>query len=903
MLVALVVVAATAVVAVPRTQPPAAAVPVATDDITYTAMGRVFPDPHGCVRGAPNTSPWAKGSVCATQFIQWDEAIGGLRYLQTRYPRFARLANLRTEKDRTAEFAGLDMQSAGLPQSDLSRARRDLYSFEVTDRDSPVPRAERKRFVYSLSIHGIERAGLEGGLRAAEDLVTWAATRPKQRILEPTDSGPTAAETLASSVIVFILSNPDGWHRGEATKGGVFFQRYNGNGMDLNRDFPGIGYVQQSYTPASEPETKAFMALVQRERNASSAKRLTGSIDLHGMLTAPSLSYTMLSPGRRDYRKNVLTVRTALGTYRDAVRRLAWSPYIAPADDCPGNIAVPFFSGETFPMCADQWGTVWDTINYQTTGSIGDYMDSPLGGDAVGITNEMALSHLLPNTAFEPNVEQLHIDGNKGLIFSQIATLLADEPVAYRPPGRIGFVAAPSRVTHPGAPEALRAATTSLPPQRPITITDPPNGGTEFIVDGPDKGVANGSLTVEATFSNAGGVSTGNMAEFILEHFGAPHAGDPVGWHEVGRAFRQESTYLHAGARIDLNDPAPGRYRIRPGFRTAVASVRVTFGAVPAIPVPPQQPYDVANTDFFTDLAGYVSGGPRPAALDPGAVLRAPASLDQFDSIVLADDPAPGVPDSRRGEWFAALRGFVERGGNLVLTDRAVTGLEALGVVPPGAVRRGVFYAGWMSFDDEQGPTYARHPLARDIDLEGTAEGSVSLGGTRYGQRRQVYESVALGYYVSPSGAGNSSCTSDRCDAPNWVVDPAAWKKAGGTTAARTYVREKETGTSTGFGGVSLGEVALGAGRVRIAGALLPQPTEKNFHPYGLEAYALTYTGYQVFENLVAWEPGTVRAAGLPATLPATGGEGPVFGLVAAALALAGLAGRRRVQASPAGGA
>jgi hypothetical protein len=40
---------------------------------------------------------------------------------------------------------------------------------------------------------------------------------------------------------------------------------------------------------------------------------------------------------------------------------------------------------------------------------------------------------------------------------------------------------------------------------------------------------------------------------------------------------------------------------------------------------------------------------------------------------------------------------------------------------------------------------------------------------------------------------------------------------------------------------------------IRIAGALLPDPSEANYHPYGLSSYALTYTGYQLVENLLAY--------------------------------------------------
>ena len=329
---------------------PAPASPVASNEAEYTVFGRAFPDPHGCVRGAPATSPWAKGSACAIQYAQWQETLDGLRFLEGRFGRYMQVLNLRTQFLNHPEFAGLDFQSAGLPLADLSRDRRDLYVIKVTDRESSVPELERKHFAYSLSIHGIERAGIEGGVRAIEDLVTWAACEadgaaapacasegpfPK-RILEPSDSGPTAGDVLRNGVVYFVLANPDGWHRGELTEGGVSFQRYNGNGMDLNRDWPTVGYTEAQYTPFSEPETRSFAAFLERQSNQTAEGRFAGAIDLHGMLDAPSFSFTLLGAGQRDFRKNAISVDTSIRTFRDSERRLAWSPLIAPAEACPG---------------------------------------------------------------------------------------------------------------------------------------------------------------------------------------------------------------------------------------------------------------------------------------------------------------------------------------------------------------------------------------------------------------------------------------------------------------------------------------------------------------------------------------------------------------------------------------
>ncbi|MBW3621467.1 MAG: hypothetical protein KY461_14575, partial [Actinobacteria bacterium] len=238
--------------------PPVAATPVATHDALYTAYGRVFPDPHGCFQGAPTKSPNANGNVCAGQFVQWHEAMSGLAYLEQLFPRYVEVINLREQYGDHRDFDGESFRTAGLPREDLSRDRKDLYAIKVTDAASAVPEADREHFVYSLSIHGIERAGLEGGIRAVEDLATWAAcehadappsvdcaaegSSPEdpRRLLDPFDEegkSPTAGEALAGGVMLFMLSNPDGWSRGDYSDGGVFYQRYNGNGMDLNRDW------------------------------------------------------------------------------------------------------------------------------------------------------------------------------------------------------------------------------------------------------------------------------------------------------------------------------------------------------------------------------------------------------------------------------------------------------------------------------------------------------------------------------------------------------------------------------------------------------------------------------------------------------------------------------------------
>lgn len=850
----------------------AQATPAATSEAEYSLYGRAFPDPHGCLTGVPATSPWAKGSACAIQYVQWDEAIGGLEFLEERFDRYVDVLSGEELREVAATLTDEELESAGLPREDLSRARRDLYVVKVTDAESDVPEPSRRHFAYSLSIHGIERAGLEGGVRAVEDLATWAACEedagaapaceaegpfPK-RILEPSDSGPTAGEVVRNGVIYFVLSNPDGWQRGEWSQAGLFFQRYNGNGMDLNRDWPTVGYTEAQYTPSSEPETRGYAKFLRAVKEQTDAGRFAGGIDLHGMLTARSFSFTLLGAGQRDLRKNELSVETAILTFRDSEERLAWSPLIAPADSCPGELREPAFGGN-IPMCSDQWGTVWDTINYQVTGSFGDWMDSPIGLDGVGIDNEMALSHVAPNNAFEPGIEQLHIDGNKGLIYSQIAALLSPGETEFMPEGEVAYVFDPERIVNAGGgtPEGGPGEVAA---QEGFEETELAGQGFEFEVE-----PGNGGLTIEATSVSARGISPNGLSGIVLDYCGpSQHPGDPDGdCREIARYFNQSGIYLQAGARIDLNAPPPGPYQVRPAMERALpVRYEVSFSESQAVPVPEQAAYDVSRMDFLEDLNRYVPAGSELDALGVDEILADPAILGAYDTVVVANDFMPGFePDGSglltaadRDTYAAALAAFARDGGNLTLTDAALAGLPALdGGLAGDDVHGGVFFAGWMDFDDGDGPTYDRHHLAAGVDKEGTAEGQDTVDGQSFDNRHQTYEPVPLGYYVSPSGAANSSCDSDRCDSPNWIVDQEAWEAAGGTTAARTLVRETPEPESESHTGTSLGELPFGAGVIRIAGAVLPDPTEQNYHPFGLFSYAATYTGYQLVENLLAY--------------------------------------------------
>jgi hypothetical protein len=130
--------------------------------------------------------------------------------------------------------------------------------------------------------------------------------------------------------------------------------------------------------------------------------------------------------------------------------------------------------------------------------------------------------------------------------------------------------------------------------------------------------------------------------------------------------------------------------------------------------------------------------------------------------------------------------------------------------------------------------------------------------------RRQTFEPTPLGFAIQDPRFG----INDESTAPQYDVDRDAWEQAGGSIAA-TGVNSGSDGAEPVYDRVALGELERGEGRIRVAGSLLPQPTQQYDHPLGIEPYAVTYTGYILARNLLDWEapappPGTTPGGSAP---------------------------------------
>jgi hypothetical protein len=209
--------------------------------------------------------------------------------------------------------------------------------------------------------------------------------------------------------------------------------------------------------------------------------------------------------------------------------------------------------------------------------------------------------------------------------------------------------------------------------------------------------------------------------------------------------------------------------------------------------------------------------------------------------------PAPaaggdgGFTAADRAAWFGKIKDWVQAGGNLVLTDGALRALPELTGISPGAVGPAQVYVGQVTFESEAGQSTKKDPLAQNPV-------TIDQQGARYniGERRQTFEPTPLGFSIQPDTRSNA----DQAYARQWDVDKKAFTDAGGRVAATSA----DTGARNAapvYDRAAMGEIKLGEGQIRIVGALLPQPSTEFNHPFGIEPYAITYTGYILARNLL----------------------------------------------------
>ena len=252
-----------------------------------------------------------------------------------------------------------------------------------------------------------------------------------------------------------------------------------------------------------------------------------------------------------------------------------------------------------------------------------------------------------------------------------------------------------------------------------------------------------------------------------------------------------------------------------------------------------QIPYDVANTDYFRDLEKLVD---RPLEEVPANELS--SRLKKLDSLVIADSTVDEVGD---------LASFVKSGGDLVLTDSALKMIPSLTKIDKKAVHGDWGYVGYADLDRS-------HPLTEG--LLATAWQTFAptpIGYPLLMERDSYWESG-----TNNEDAGDSSPTKN--SAAIWSIDRDAWEAEGGDTVGTTDPPADRKSVSEGstldqYGKrdadqdkTEIGVLPVGKGRIVIFGALLPQPTEKYSHWFGLNAYAISHPAQTMLLRVLSGE-------------------------------------------------
>lgn len=699
-------------------------------EICEAATGRVFPE----AMARPEYAA-AGNTGYASDFVSFFEFEAGIKYLEAQFPDLVTVLQV-------GESYGLQ----STPQA--SRDRFPIYTVEVTNEKSPVPADQKLELLFMLSIHGNEKGGREGGMRVLEDLVTGKGIALEKvqngaglsNLTKPTGGAvETYADYLDFMRLHFLFPNADGWVHDElpyaATQAGLcltLFCRTNGNGTDLNRQTPTIGWQQinadSGRLAVNEPEAKGYLEWMVNGHNWNYA------IDIHGMLMHENFVAIMLPAGSFSPQEMQRSTRLAeslkerlngdghfgawtslFGTAQDvgdtAMGALAGSPACTtpppdplPKPGCPASSPTVLIGSGEF----SDWSTVWDAIGYTDSGFSGDFFAQSTGLNAPGYDIELAYNHITVDSQYEAGgalFNDFHVHAVRHIVKSFMDAAALDVQISYETEGKKTLYVASQYVA---------------------TNLD-------------DK-----SLT-------------------------------PGGWAD---ANPDDDHWQYSG----------------------------------------ETPFRARPAKYWEDIAPFVKNRDVPGVLQPTTADKlTPELLSQYDTLVIAGSAinqfvsgtagsnkvAEGAPDQPR---LQAILDWVKGGGNLVLTDGGLKFFDLAGLTS-GAVKPDVGYAGAVNMDRE-------HPLTKNVR----------------GEARQTYEPVPLGFQVG-------------FNSPIWSIDADAFKALNGDVAGTGYRND----------GVSLGRLTLGSGQIQFLGALLPDPTEEFYHPYGLDDYATTYSGNQILRNMLGW--------------------------------------------------
>ena len=416
-----VLLAVLAVAAVPAVATPGVAVPTPASLVEVPDPNRVFAEP-----------------LLSADYVQLPQYLEGIAELERRYPDVVDVTPIG--------------DLVGAPELNASAGGRDIPVIEITDES--VPDDDKTDFYFSMSIHGLERAGLEGGVRFMEDIAkAFYTERDGGETYVLANGNPdnefyrqmTATEVLQSARLVFVNLNPDGWAAGDRGNVSTGYKRGNDRVSDLNRQWPTLGWARSSgsqYETMSQPEAQAGRKLIEEYLGVPE-----GAADLHGEFGDDVLLAIMFPAGQFDPWQ--LQKEYALA---DAIKHNVNHSVHPGAAGLLSASPLPPVSGIK-PQPAE-FHTAYDAIGYDDAGFQGDYL---VQQGILEMDHEYVFSNLVPNNIWIPELTQVHVDTTRELLKATIVATIQADAVPYAPDlnGTVGYVENPEvlRHTDPGIPD------------------------------------------------------------------------------------------------------------------------------------------------------------------------------------------------------------------------------------------------------------------------------------------------------------------------------------------------------------------------------------------------------------------------------------------------------------------
>lgn len=752
-------------------------------------------------------------------FIDFEEMMNGVRRLENRY------------SDR------LDFYSIGHSPGYFNFLKQEedpkpIWVAEITnDINDEESFREKEKVFFSLSIHGDERQGAEAGTRFIEDLLK--GDEPKIEAI------------LDEIVLVFLYTNPDGWvarkprYNSEENE----FQRGTAQVDDPNRQYPTVGWIDPEHHPAEPtgtdlddeyPEIDAdvppeytenvpdSLAIVEHFRDY---ENLSYGSDLHGMGPSENMVEGLIVNDQFPYEElhNIYEVNErideqltkAIGSEIDERQDLFQdiNQRLREIYDIPGDEEI------SMPMEAFKYGTIYDTLQYSTTGILVSWMAQPEDQGGLGMpvmAHEMAYSL----TEYRPKLVDLWVEG-----YTTVIRTMSE----YAGTDHSATVKTNDRSTAVVTTDALTRSSKSLEfvePDAETTETSLSLGAAE---------TRDVYLDVSDDMSRLSTRIVPRMGDLVAAELRNPDGEvvstfDPV-VDGAKTGFRMRTPWL-------VHGPDLGRWTLRltnrsPSEASDVdlivgalqsTSEKRTNGGTVETPDPvevlgyQQRPYKVSPFVFFEDYTATALDDPdafarfSPRDVSQGA-LTSSHGQPAYDNVVIIHDEGTEL-----GGYINALDAYVEAGGNLLLTDNGVSLLGPMSntLAAPISSEEITTQGSVFPVLDERKPD---HRL-----LDGTRPIQVTL-----------WKLAPLGYAIDE----------DNGEAPITLIDQDAFTAAGGHVAG---IASEQVAAG------SLGTEAEEHGAIQVIGTLLPPAYQAHLHPFGMVNYTISYLGQTMVTNALEYE-------------------------------------------------